>query len=358
MGPPSGAFRLGVLWLVLFGVYAAGIGLEPRAPDDPYLRTAQALIEDGAVLRGAQGLGFPLFIAPAELVGAVELFLAAFAALGFVFAALLARRIVPEPYASTGAALAGLSAPAIVHAGEILPFAAAGTLLAGAALCAVAAHEDARVRPTLAGGAMLAVLPWLDPLLLVPAVPVGFALYEACRRSRRPTLGLISVELAAASIVIYATTNEGLYGGPTPWSALPEGVSATGAHGVAEHLERVPRLVTLFVGGDGLLRWAPVFALGFLAGWLLWRSRRGQIARVVAERAGAEATAGLLLTVVGAILLVAAFLTPALEPYARWLVPALPLAGALVAWGVRHAPRPVSVALGAASLALSASLFV
>jgi hypothetical protein len=39
-------------------------------------------------------------------------------------------------------------------------------------------------------------------------------------------------------------------------------------------------------------------------------------------------------------------------------VPALPLAGVLVAWGVRHAPRPVSVALGAASLALSVSLFV
>ena len=70
-------------------------------------------------------------------MGAVELFLAAFAALGFVLAALLARRIVPEPYASAGVALAGLSVPAIVHAGEILPFAAAGTLLAGAALCAV-----------------------------------------------------------------------------------------------------------------------------------------------------------------------------------------------------------------------------
>ncbi len=349
--------RLGLLWLLLFGVYAAGIGLEPQA-GDAYLNAARTLVDHGRLLRGPEGVGFPLFIAPAELVGAVELFLAAFAALGFVFAALIARRIVPEPYASTGAALAGLSVPAIVHAGEILPFAAAGTLLAGSTLCAVAAHEDPRVGPTLAGGAMLAVLPWFDPLYLVPALPIGFALYEGCRRSRRPTLGLISVELAAASVVLYATLNEQLYGGPTPWSALPEGVSATGAHSVSEHLERVPRLLTLWVDGDGLLRWAPIFAFVFFAGWLLWRSRRGQIARVVAERAGAEAAAGLVLTVVGAVVLVAAFLEPTVGPYARSLVPALPLAGALVAWGVRHAPRPVSVVLGAASLALSVSLFV
>ena len=81
---------------------------------------------------------------------------------------------------------------------------------------------------------------------------------------------------------------------------------------------------------------------------------------MVPERAGAEAAAGLALAVVAAVLLVATFATPTIdtEPFAaRHLVPALPVAAALVAWGLRHAPR-VGALLGAASLALSAWLFV
>ena len=35
----------------------------------------------------------------------------------------------------------------------------------------------------------------------------------------------------------------------------------------------------------GLLRWAPVLALSVFAAWLLWRSRRAHLARLVAERA-------------------------------------------------------------------------
>ena len=356
--------RLVALAAVLAAVYVAGLGLEPRPIDDPYLRTAAALVDQGEVVRGAWGLGVPVLIAPAEAVGgpaAVELLLVALAALGFVLGALLARRVVPEPYASAGAAFAGLSAPAIVFAGEVGPEAVAGTLLAGATLCAVIARDAPRPAPVFGAAAMLAALPWLDPLLVVPAVPVAVALYLWCRRARHPTLGLIAVELVGASVVLYATLNERLYGGPTPWSALPSGVSATGATTVAEHLERAPRLVTLWLDpSDGLLRWAPVFALVFFAAWLLRRARAERLARVLPTHAGAEAAAGLALAVVGCVLLVAAFLVPgiATEPFsARHLVPALPVASALVAWGLRHAPR-VGGILGAASLALSAWLFV
>ena len=187
------------------------------------------------------------------------------------------------------------------------------------------------------------------------------ALYVFCRRGRRPTLGLIAVELVGASVVLYATLNERLYGGPTPWSALPPGVSATGASSVAEYLERAPRLVTLWLDpGAGLLRWAPVFALVPFAAWLLRRSRWEGLARVVPERAGAEAAAALALAVFAAVLLVAAFLFPAIdtEPFAaRHLVPALPVGAALVAWGLRHAPR-VGGALGVVTLAVSAALFI
>jgi hypothetical protein len=59
--------------------------------------------------------------------------------------------------------------------------------------------------------------------------------------------------------------------------------------------------------------------------------------------------------VVGAQLLVAAFLVPSVATRhfaALHLAPALPVAGALVAWGLRHAPR-TAAALGALTLAAS-----
>jgi hypothetical protein len=356
--------RLFALWAVLFAVYAAGLGIHARSGDElVHLRIAQALIHEHKVVDAPQGAGFGLLISPArELDGArgVELFLAAFAALGFVLSALLARRIAPEPYASGGAALAGLSAPAIAHAGSIYPELTAGTLLVGAAVCAMAVRDAPRVAPALGGGAMLAVLPWLGPLFVLPALPIGATLYRWCRRGRRPLLGLIAIEIVAASLVVYATLNEGLYDGPTPWSANPPGVTATGAQTAADYVGRVPRLVTLWVDpGVGLLRWAPIFALVFFSGWLLWRSRHRRLARVITERASAEAAASLALTVVGVQLLVAAFLVPTIDGNwfaARSLAPVLPIAGALVAWGLRHAPRPVTAAL--AALTLFASVWV
>jgi hypothetical protein len=350
--------RLLALWAVLFAVNAAGIGIEARSGDElVHLRIADALIHESRVVDAPQGVGFALLIAPARELGGVELFLAAVAALGFVLAALLARRIVPEPYATGGALLAGLTAPAIAHGAAIHPEATAGTLLAGAALCAVITREGPRAVPALGGGALLALLPWLSPLFVIPALPVAVALYGWCRRGRRPLLGLVAVELGGASLVAYATVNERLYGGPTPWSANKPGVTATGAESVGDYLGRIPRLITLWIDPSvGLLRWAPVFALAFFAAWLLLRSRRERLARVVTERAGAEAAAGLALAVVVAQLLVAAFLVPAIDGdwfAARYLAPALPVAGALVAWGLRHAPRAITAALMVLSLAAS-----
>jgi len=324
-----------------------------------HLHISRVLVDDGELVREPQGAGLGLLIAPAEAFGgarAVELLLAGVAALGFVLAALLARRIVPEPYASAGAALAGLSAPAIAHATAISPELTAGTLLTGAALCAVSAREDPRAAAVLGGGAMLALLPWLDLRFALPAAPVAVALYVWCRRARRPLLALLGAELIGASLVVYATLNERLYGGPTPWSASPPGVTATGASELVDYVERIPRLVTVWVDPDwGLLRWAPVFALAFYAGWLLWRSRREHLARLVPARATAEATAGLAMAICAGQLLVAAFLVPAISGdwfAARHLAPALPAAGALVAWGLRHAPRAGAV-LGALTLAAS-----
>ena len=174
------------------------------------------------------GLGFPLLIAPVEGLGdeAVEVVLAAVAALGFVLAALLARRIVPEPYASAGAGLAGLSAPAVAYAGTILPAMTAGDAARGRDAVRGHGARDAAAGAGLRGGgdarrAAVARSAARDPgaagrRRAVPLVP---------RAARRGTMGLIAVELAVASLVLYATLNERLYGGFTPWSQHPSAPS-------------------------------------------------------------------------------------------------------------------------------------
>jgi hypothetical protein len=390
--------RLAALWAVLFGVYLAALGVDaaPGAEygsDEPrYLLIAESIVSDGdldlrdeyatrayadwlpgtlrtnarptgATLHEPQGAGFPLLIAPAYALGGprlVTIFLAAVAALAFVLAALLARRIVPEPYASAGAALAGLSPPAIAHGTAVYPELTAGALLAGAALCAVSAREAPRVAPVAGGAAMLALLPWLGVKYAVPAIPVGVALVVWCARGGRRLLGIVSAELVVGSLVFYATLNETLYGGPTPYAAGLPGTTPFDAS-ASEYLERTPRLLGLWLDRDyGVLRWAPVLGLAFFAGCLLVRSRRDHLARALPERATAEAAAGLALAICGGTLVVAAFAAPTM--FGDWfpgrqLAAALPALGALCAWGLRHAPR-AGAALGAITVAASAWLLL
>ena len=324
--------RLVALGGLLFAVYLAGLGIDPLVGEEvTHTLIASTLADDGELVREPEGLGFGLLIAPAEALGVTEPFLAAVAALGFVLGALLARRIVPEPYASGGAALVGLSAPAVAHAGAVAPGMTAGTLLAGAMVCVVGAREEPRVPRVLGAAILLAALPWLDPLLVIPALPVTAALYLWCRRARHPTLALIAAEVVTGSVVVYVTVNEQVYGQPTPGP-----------------------LTGTFDGAPGLL-WMPVLALAALAAWRLWRSRREQLALVIPARATAEAAGGLALAVVGAQLLAAVALIgePPGDPFpGRELTPLLPAAVALVAWGLRHAPR-VGAGLGAVTVALS-----
>ena len=389
--------RLVALWVVLFAVYAAGLGIEASAGsrfggDEPhYLLIAESIVSDGdldvddeyatrvyspwvageletsaepigGVLHEPQGAGFPALIAPAYALGgarAVELMLAAIAALGFVLAALIARRIVPEPYASAGAALVGLSPPAVAYGTAVVPELMAGTLLAGAALCAVSARERPRVATVLGGCAMLALVPWLGIKYALPALPVAVALYRWPRRAGRRLLAIAGAELIVGSLVFYATLNERLYGGPTPYSAGLPGRTPFGAESATDYLERIPRLAGLWLDRDyGLLRWAPVLALAFFAVWLLWRSHRDQLALVIPARATAEAAAALAVAICAGQLVVAAFGAPTM--YGDWfpgrqLVAALPAAAVLCAWGLRRAPR-TGAALGAVTLAASVLL--
>ena len=167
--------------------------------------------------------------------------------------------------------------------------------------------------------------------------------------------GLVGVEVALFSAVLFVSINDRLYGGLTPYAVLPEGESATGADGLTAHLERWPRLVWLWIGApEGLLLWAPVCALAVVAVWLLVRSRRERLARVLGEQADVEVTAGFLIAVCAAAVLVAAFLSPTIAgPWfgGRQLVVVLPLIGALASWGLRRFPRAGAVLVALTLLA-------
>jgi hypothetical protein len=85
-----------------------------------------------------------------------------------------------------------------------------------------------------------------------------------------------------------------------------------------------------------------VLALAFFALWLLWRSRRDRLARALPEQRDVEIAATLCALVCASQVFVAAFVAPTMSGFwfpGRYLIAALPLAVALVAWGLRHAPR-------------------
>jgi hypothetical protein len=389
-----------VLWLVLFGVYAATIGLHAAgrsdyAGDEPhYLLTAKSLVDDGDVdllnqyragdyrsfypfalaphgsltsghLDEPHGLGFPALIAPAYALGgakAVEVLLAVLAALAVALAYRLSLRVVPDPWALGAALAVGLSPPMLAYSTAVYPELSAAAVLAGAGLMAVRLGE---ARPSRKAGlftfALLATTPWLG-LRFVPAalVVAGYGL-RALRRARRSLVALFAVEVVGFSVALFVGVNDRLYGGPSPYSAASPGLDGTGAAFPLGYLHRVYRLVALFVDREfGLLRWAPVLALAFVGAWLLLRERRSGLARAIPGLKAEESAATMCALAAGAQLLVAAFLAPTM--FGTWfpgrqLAAALPLAVPLVAVGLRKLPR-AGFALAFVSVAASAWLYV
>ena len=386
------AVRLAGLWILLVAVYAATLGI-PAQPGMDYagaephhLLAAESIVSDrdvdltdeyadrayaswyphelktdGQVVAGRlmepHGVGFALLIAPAYAIGgprAVQGEMLALLAFAFVLAALLARRLVPEPYATVGVGLVALSPPALAASTAITPGVPAAVLLSGAALCALAVRERPRLRYVFGGALLLAGLPWLGWTFVAPGIVVAWALVTWTLRERRRLAALVAGEALAASLVFYATINDRFYGGLTPRSAGLTGLPEF----PAGYVERLPRLAGLWLDRDaGLLRWAPLLALVFFAAWLLYRSRRDQLARVAPARREAEACAGLLLALAGAQLAVSVLLsTGGLRGGAFpgvSAVAALPALAALTAWGLRHVPRPVAGVLGLLTLAAS-----
>jgi hypothetical protein len=386
------------LWLLLFGLYAATLGLDAFGTsdyggDEPhYLLAAESIVEDGNVdvldeyagrayddfypyelrphgeetegrLNEPHGVGFPLLIAPAYALGgakAVELFLAAIAALGVALAYRLALRVAPDPWAIGAALAVGLSPPLLAYGTAVYPELAAATALAGAALLAVRLDTSVSWREACLCFLLLGALPWLGTKFVPAGVVIGAFAARSIWRARRRTLAVGAVELSLFSVGFYVAMNEAIYSGPTPYAADSAGETATDADFPLGYLERAYRLVALFADRDyGLLRWAPVFLLAFAGLWWLWRSRRDLLARAVPDLREAELAASLCAAALGAQLLVAAFLAPTMFGFwfpPRHIVAALPLAIPLMAWGLRHLPR-AGAALAALTVAASAWLY-
>ena len=386
------------LWLLLFGVYAATLGLDAFGAsdyggDEPhYLLAAESLVEDGDLdvldeyasrqyadfylyvldrhgretdgrLNEPHGAGFPLFIAPAYAlagVRGVELLLAAVAALALALAYRIALRVVPDPWALGATLAVGLSPPLLAYGTAVYPELAAAAALAGAALLALRLDERISRRDAFACFLLLGALPWLGTKFTPAGVVIGAFAVRSIWRARRRTLAVGAVELSLFSVAVYVAINEAVYGGPTPYAADAPGEGVTDASFPGGYLDRAYRLVALFVDREyGVLRWAPVFALAFAGLWWLWRSSRDRLTRAVPGVRPIELAAGLCAAVLGAQVLVAAFAAPTMFGFwfpPRHLLSALPLAVPLVAWGLRHLPR-VGAALAAITVACSAWLY-
>ncbi|HEY0346487.1 MAG TPA: hypothetical protein VGC59_17675, partial [Solirubrobacteraceae bacterium] len=291
------------------------------------------------------GAGFPLLIAPAYAIGgplAVQLLAAAIAALAFTLGGVLARRVVPEPWAGAATLACGLSPPALAYGTAVTPELTAGALIAAAALLALRARERPRIRRVAGAALALAALPWLGLVFAIPGVVVALALLRWLRRRGRGFAMLVVAEVLLFSGVMYVTVNDQLYGGFTPTTADVPGRGLDDL-GVGDFASRAPRLVALWIDRSyGALRWAPVLALAFFALWLLWRSRRDRLADVLPDRRDVEVTATLCALICGVQVLVAAFVAPTMFGFwfpGRYLLVAFPFAVPLVAWGLRYVPR-------------------
>ena len=387
-----------VLWLVFFGVYAATIGIEAFGAseyggDEPHhLLTAQSIVDDrtpdlldeyraraygsyypyeirprGVLTSGnlnePHGVGFPLLIAPAWAAGeetAVELFLAALAALAVALAYRLAVRAVPDPWALGATVAVAASPPMLAYSTAVQPQLAAGAALAGAALLALRLDEQPSRRASFACFLLLATLPWLGMSFVPAGIVVGAIAFLALRKAQRPWVTLVGLEVVAVSVAVFISVNDNLYGGPTPHSAGLGDEAGTNASFPGGYLDRTYRLAALFVDREaGLLRWAPVAALALLGAWLLLRERQGRLARAIPALRREERTAAICTLGAGAQLATAAFLAPTMFSFAfpgLHLVAALPLAVPLVALGLRRLPR-AGAALAALTLTASAWLF-
>jgi hypothetical protein len=294
-----------LVWLAVLAAYLAAVvvfGAWDPAPQTPLL--LQRLRDDA----GRE---------------ATSLILAVPAALAFALAAALARRWVPDPWATRGALLVALSPLGFALGSGARPDAPAAALLLGGLLLALRVRDRATASRALGSAACLSSSAFLGLGYGIAAAPVLLALFSWTSRRGRPLLAFLTLEVAGATAVALARVDQ------------PSGRAATPGHGIA-------RLGGVLVH---VVRWAPVLGLALLGAFLLVRSRREHVSRAVRARRDAEVAAALAGVMILALWAIAAF-----GPLGAGA--GVPLAAALAGWGLQRAPR-IGAALGALTLGLT-----
>jgi hypothetical protein len=256
---------------------------------------------------------------------AIELGLAALAALAFGLGAALARRWVPEPWATRGVLLVALSPLGFAMSSSVRPGAIAAAMLTGGLVLALRVRDEPTRASALGSAFLLAFAPWFGLPYAAASIPILLALIRWTYARKRPLLGLLEIEVVGASIVALAGVE------------APEGAAATPGDGPE-------RIAALLIDQDvGLLRWAPVLLLAFGGAYLLIRSRREHLSRAIPDLRDAEVAAALTGIVILGLAGASAFST--VTPVAG-----LPFAAALGAWALRRFPRTGAI-LGVLTLA-------
>jgi hypothetical protein len=292
-------------WLAVLALYVAAaltLGAWDPSPQTPFL--LQRLRDDGGRELTAVVLSVP-------------------AVLAFAFAAALARRWVPDPWATRGALIAAVSPLGFALTSGARPDACAAALLTGGVLLALRTRDRPTRGQTLGSAACLSLAPWFGIAYAIPAAPALLALVSWASRRGARLWAFLSLEFAGATAVALAGIDK------------PEGRRASdGPLDVLTHV----------------LRWAPALLLAFAGAYLLLRSRRERVSRAIPARRDAEVAAAL----VGAMILgmwgVAAF-----GPVGAGA--GVPFAAAYIAWGLRRFPR-VGAGLALATVFLSVYMAV
>ncbi len=245
---------------------------------------------------------------------AVELVEAVAMALAFGLGTELARRWVPDPWATRGVLLVALSPLGFAASSGVRGGAIVAALFAGALVLALRCREYPTRWPAVGAAACLALTPWFGTVYVIAALPILAALVNWTHRRGRPLLALLELEIAGASVVVLVGVERFQGSAETPGTG-PEQLAAV-----------------LVDRGQGLLRWAPVLLLAFLGAYLLVRSRRERLSKAIPARRDAEVAATLSGFTVLALAAAAAF--GSVPPQAG-----LPLAAALGSWGLRRTPR-------------------
>lgn len=222
------------------------------------------------------------------------------------FGAALARVWVPEPWATRGVLLAAVSPLAMAASTQVRPGAFAALLITAALVLALRVHEQPRRRDGMGAAICLALLPWLGAEYAAAGLPILLALVHWTFRRGRPLLGLLEVEVVAASAVALIGVQDlgGDLSTSEPATAL-----------------QLPALLLVAV---------TVF--------LLVRSRIERLSRAFPARRDAEIAAIVATTVlvVIAVVAIAGDLAPEMG---------VPIAGALAGWGLRRFPWAAIVVL-------------